>query len=1036
MKAKTYQLAGTAVLMILASTNLPAQTVETIAETTPTIVERGPHHRVWESAVDVPVGKRMIKQIHRYTEMASGMHYSDPNAPGQWLECKEVIDIVNGFGVATQGQVQVIFSPNLNTSGAIDAVTPDGRFSSTVLGLAYTDISGKSVLIAEVTNSIGQLVADNQVIYPGALVGDGVKADVRYTYRRGSFEQEVLLRSQIPPPSVYGLDSSTARLEIWTQFFEAPNPQVATRLLAPNAGPPIADAVDQYFSDDTLDFGMIRMGPGMAFALEPDESDPFNEAQAAVGKTWTTIDQRQFLIEKVQYSAIAPQLSKLPKTASIQAPTRDPRSNHAPIREGGAAAELASVPVGDQSRNAPVLKVRLKTRREWLAGLSVPPRKKATHDLQLSAVKGKPTPGAGVSIDYSLVASQTNFTFQGDSTYVVTGPVTLSGTTVLEGGAVIKYMKGTLNGPEITVAGSLDCRTGPYRPAVLTATNDNTVGGMISTNANPGTNHFGVYLNFSGNTNAIDLHDVHLRYPYYGILLDSHSDLTLRHTQIQHAFGALVNNGGTARLRNVLINDGDYAFAVSNGKYAGEQVTIHHVTNLRSTSTGTSAALTNTLLISVTNFMWYTAYNVISNLDDTGIFQTVGAASHYLIDNSPYRGAGDNEAIDQVLASDLHSRTTYPPIVFPINAYLGNTNLVLAPQAQRDLYAWDLGYHYDPLDYVFGYSYCTNFTSILLTNGVAIGTFAPASGSGGILLDTGATFTSEGSPTNLNRIVRYNTVQEQATTNWQTYTAPSIATSSSGTPQARFRFTDWSVLASDADHFLGAQSVEFSVPFTDCQFHGGLFEFWQPSAQVTNCLFERVYVSLIDSDPMNPTFRDCTFFRGLQDFEQYTTGTWAFQDNIFDSTNLIQTANCVNDHNGYITNATRLSPNATNDVLFATNNVGYQSSWLGRYYLPTNSPFIDKGSFTNAALAGFYHYTTLTNQTKELTNRLDLGFHVVAVNTTNGVPIDTDGDGWPDYWEDFNGNGVVNSGETDWNNAGDFGLRVWITRPRNNSVLP
>src|SRR5438132_11500163 len=97
--------------------------------------------------------------------------------------------------------------------------------------------------------------------------------------------------------------------------------------------------------------------------------------------------------------------------------------------------------------------------------------------------------------------------------------------------------------------------------------------------------------------------------------------------------------------------------------------------------------------------------------------------------------------------------------------------------------------------------------------------------------------------------------------------------------------------------------------------------------------------------------------------------------------------------------------------------------WLGNYYLPTNSIFIDKGSVTNAGLAGLYHFTTTTNQVKDGATRLDIGFHVVAV--TNGVPIDTDGDGIPDYQEDINGNGALDSGETDWRSAGDSGLKVW-----------
>ncbi len=54
----------------------------------------------------------------------------------------------------------------------------------------------------------------------------------------------------------------------------------------------------------------------------------------------------------------------------------------------------------------------------------------------------------------------------------------------------------------------------------------------------------------------------------------------------------------------------------------------------------------------------------------------------------------------------------------------------------------------------------------------------------------------------------------------------------------------------------------------------------------------------------------------------------------------------------------------------------------------------------------------------------------------NGRLWDTDGDGLPDYFEDRNGSGAVDSGETDWQSATDFGLKVWITEPKNNSNIP
>src|SRR5438445_8576019 len=99
------------------------------------------------------------------------------------------------------------------------------------------------------------------------------------------------------------------------------------------------------------------------------------------------------------------------------------------------------------------------------------------------------------------------------------------------------------------------------------------------------------------------------------------------------------------------------------------------------------------------------------------------------------------------------------------------------------------------------------------------------------------------------------------------------------------------------------------------------------------------------------------------------------------------------------------------------------------------STLINDGSryATNATL---YHYSTTPNQVKEAGSMVDIGFHWVAIDPSTGLPYDADGDGIPDYLEDANGNGNVDSGETDWTNANDLGLKVLITRPRSGSSLP
>ena len=76
-------------------------------------------------------------------------------------------------------------------------------------------------------------------------------------------------------------------------------------------------------------------------------------------------------------------------------------------------------------------------------------------------------------------------------------------------------------------------------------------------------------------------------------------------------------------------------------------------------------------------------------------------------------------------------------------------------------------------------------------------------------------------------------------------------------------------------------------------------------------------------------------------------------------------------------------------------------------------PADQHGQRRNAASIGLYHYTTQTNQAKETNSVVDIGYHYVAVNSS-GSPIDTDGDGSPDYYEDVNGDGSATGDPTSW----------------------
>jgi len=212
-----------------------------------------------------------------------------------------------------------------------------------------------------------------------------------------------------------------------------------------------------------------------------------------------------------------------------------------------------------------------------------------------------------------------------------------------------------------------------------------------------------------------------------------------------------------------------------------------------------------------------------------------------------------------------------------------------------------------------------------------------------------------------------------------------------------------------------------ATSFQNCQFGGGEFDVDEASCAVTNCLWDRVVLTFDDDDHVAHWCLLNNLFRGghlYYSMHYYSHGTSAIAyDNLFDRTTIYNgNGTITNGYNGYVTNCDQLSGSSGNDVIL-TNSPIYQTSYLGNYYYPTNggllSTLIDRGSRW-ATNAGLYHFTTTTNQVKEGSTRVDIGFHYVAIDPSTGQPYDYDRDGIPDYLEDANGNGVVDSGETDW----------------------
>ena len=953
------------------------------------VVQSGANHRVWEkTSYEMTADGTIYPQKHRYTELATGLNYLQN---GQWVESQEVIEPYSTGAIARQGQHQVIFANNLNSAGAIDEQTPDGkRLRSNIIGLIYYDKStGNAVLIAQLQDSLGQLTSANQVLYQNAF--QGINADVQYSYTRSGFEQDVILRDQLPTPESYGLDSDTTELEVCTEFLSPPDANVT-------GTETVESGLDQ---DENIDWGATRLGQGKAFSLGAQKF------AAKVAKRYTTIEGRYFLLEKVLVRDIQPALSNLPQQSS-------------------------------NSHRLP----NLASKKPFLP--KTPRLLTASRPIRL-AMGDREEPG--YVLDYvTLNATYTNYTFQGDTTYYVTGPLNLYGTTVLEGGAVIKASLAT-NYVALNINGPVVCNSGPYRPVVFTAKDDNTVGDSVSGSTGSPSGYYGraaLYFNQSVSGAAFDLHDVRISYFWNGVI--KYANPTTLVGQVRNSqfcnigTAALYGNSGDAgafNVENVLIWKAGVAF--SNSTFYVQNATLDKIGTLGGISD--SIAITNSLLVSVTNWgAGFTSVNNATNSSSSAVFQTVGAGSHYLASGSTYRGAGTANVDTNMLAT-FRQKTTWPPTVY--SSLTLSTAAYYSAIVSRDNNAVpDLGYHYDVLDCVFGG--VTSYSNMTFNAGMAVGWYEPSANFGISFYDN-AVASFNGTVTAPCVVARYSSVQEGGNGSWTAKgsTGGIIAQSLSGgysmsptnAAQAVAQFTKFYMVAGGPNHFRELNAL-IKVTLNNCEFYGpGMGGYWD-YYYMTNCLFERMRIAITGGNAALAIMQNCTLHGTTLDFE-YPSAQWpltilnsSFDSCVYSTANTNAYTYC--DYNAFVTNQARLAKYGVHDV--TVTNFNWQASWFGNYYLPPDSPLIDAGS-TTADQVGLYHFTTQTNQTVEANSVVDIGYHHVATDAY-GNPLDTNGDGIPDYIEDANGNGLDDSGEIGWNITGDVGLKVWITKPNPNGILP
>jgi hypothetical protein len=230
-------------------------------------------------------------------------------------------------------------------------------------------------------------------------------------------------------------------------------------------------------------------------------------------------------------------------------------------------------------------------------------------------------------------------------------------------------------------------------------------------------------------------------------------------------------------------------------------------------------------------------------------------------------------------------------------------------------------------------------------------------------------------------------------------------------PEIHATFLKCSMLANDMNHFRDDWGY-LIVRASHSELWGAGAGGYLTSYYLTNCLLARVSAGIVEGFPGNEfIWRNVTMLGGHLGVEpSYLPIPLSIQDSVFDGTVIHSGGDPTNRdhrHNAYLANASQLDPAGPGNV--TVTNFHWQPGPLGRFYHGVTH-LTDVGS-RQAWQAGLHHYTTQTNQVRELATTVDLGYHYVPL-AANGLPHDFDGDGIPDYLDpDADNDGVSDVAE-------------------------
>ncbi|MCL4179246.1 MAG: hypothetical protein KJ072_16075 [Verrucomicrobia bacterium] len=831
-----------------------------------TFTEAGPHHRTWtvepaESDSAAAPDSHSLQQGRggrRIVEIESGMHFWDGQ---QWTPSDARFDISpegDAF-VADRVQHRTRLAANINEPGAVTVSLPDGtvlRSTPVAIGL-FNAVSGESVILAGIQDCVGTLVSDNQVVYEDAFNVNGVSADIVYTIEKGSFAQDIVITGRLDPMD-YGFSTNGARLQLYTELYDPPEPERVRQPIRVELDKRRRDRmVSPDLVDEMLGFGEFVIATGRAVVAGTPRAS--GESAAPVVKELVHREGRTFLLESVEFASVETELKSLPD-----------RWVGALDRKGAwLETRYAAIPAPSALDQA-----------QLMASI--------VRDSSVAAGAYKP---AGLAIDYFATLGGTISgvkTFEGDTTFFVSGPVFCSGTVYFEGGAVFKYPN-SIGGNNPTTAyirldSSVICKTSSSRPAIFTAGDDWHIGESL---LNIWTGHTGstedkhyanpaIWMFYNSSFSMANMRFSHCQEAIRSENNSQTTAISLSHVQLVNCIRGIVLTGsgsgsgsGTAiplSVNNALMSKVLYPFTFSTIANANvlRHCTIDQSTCLATASASATLNFANSIFASVPVLVsgpaslsgnyngFYAAGNGFGTsiqtetqhpfaVTDGNVPQTIALTQgkYYLRDESPFLNMG-LASIPTAVKSELAVRTTKPPAFFNVDVH---TDLTLGQTLIRDTDILDLGYHYPAVDYIVSVA-TVNSATLRIDPGTVLAFTSPYQSLPSIYpewcirVNPGGRLIANGHPTNRVTFTRLEAIQESPAGGWQ-WDGPLISFKGLVTPngpvkplaEVVLRYTDVASLSGrnnvDFNNLLPDQTYDLvgKIELDGCHFQGGAFHY-------------------------------------------------------------------------------------------------------------------------------------------------------------------------------------------------------------------